>query len=1013
MLKDQLLELQHSRKTLVSDYKSSMKFIDDENVDKNMLFDLLPFKTEFTTRKALNFDRHTLSSREEKKFNKKFAPFVKSLLSRMDDPQINILLEFIIRIYNIDTFNSKELQFLLLPFPKYFTQLSSLSMKRDSLFKNMKSYSYPFIASMILKDDYLQADFQHYCTKYTVCQEFVDKMLDLFSEKLQSSVEKHASFLYQIFKILIDCNQADKAIQVYKRIDDLKSHTDFNILFKPFDVNSDSYTPKLNEYEMIYQNKLGKSILNDTVKLIKYLNFLEASNLHPSEFNVNEFNILKNVYLSKNTEISDYNDISQLYFELSSKAEVDKYLLKNNVLSIYRGACIQLTHENYDIELLTNENHIHLIYNMARDLLSSKHFEITCKCASFQFFNPKFFYDFVFENEISIDLIEKLLHEEARESNELIRSNLLKLIELTDYDLVGYLLNKNLTTDILSLSLILSTDKFIDEEAVYRLIDISKVVNKPIILPSLVEFICSKHEILNSSFNIEKFCEWAIENNYIAYLEPIARKFSHLISSEKHYLFLSNLILFDSMLVLEQREFRFLPNLIAAKKYDLLLEIAKLKGIEYVLIEDPGTLEFIEKNHGKLSEYSHSLCSFLIDHISDSRSIRLLMEYSNILIFFRSHPNWPIAKDIILETTVTKAQIQMALDFVTKHIELFDETDQDLFEILLDKKHILDISIFKNFPQTAGSATFVDVYLHNSNDDLIAVLPFISPLLINFKKSSIDILFKRYKNIMATYAKLLLKNSPEKSYLFVDLEPRIVLKELCSHFNSNVHKTFISILSTKECSSSDILNRIIKCFENNTDSLMNFADLSIFIQFYCRSFPRPDNENMSSFIEYLYSFEDSLFFAVAKESLKLCTQIYSSVVKKVEKSLMRGKTHNFSATLEFLCDFLDSEGFEFNDSNRLFDIICDLKNTYSPKLCSFILRNDTSILSDKIQFLLSKINKKEDLGFVLDVIFNVLKNCEESEEYKSILMPNIILLSEDQDQTISDQATKLLELFNN
>ena len=101
MLKEQLLELQKSKKTIFSEYKSSIRFIEDDDVDINTIFDSLQFKSEYTTLKSLNFDRQRLSQREEIKFNKKFSPFLKGLISNTKDRQFDILLEFLIRIYLI------------------------------------------------------------------------------------------------------------------------------------------------------------------------------------------------------------------------------------------------------------------------------------------------------------------------------------------------------------------------------------------------------------------------------------------------------------------------------------------------------------------------------------------------------------------------------------------------------------------------------------------------------------------------------------------------------------------------------------------------------------------------------------------------------------------------------------------------------------------------------------------------------------------------------------------------
>ena len=114
----------------------------------------------------------------------------------------------------------------------------------------------------------------------------------------------------------------------------------------------------------------------------------------------------------------------------------------------------------------------------------------------------------------------------------------------------------------------------------------------------------------------------------------------------------------------------------------------------------------------------------------------------------------------------------------------------------------------------------------------------IAPLLIKFRKDSIVFLFEKYKNIMISYTKNILENFVEKSFVLINLEPRIVLKELCNSLNSEIVKTFLSVLNKAECNSEDVLKRLIACFNENINTLLSCTDLITFIKFYFRSFDR-------------------------------------------------------------------------------------------------------------------------------------------------------------------------------
>ena len=1013
MLKDQLLELQQSRRTLLNANKSAISFIDDDSIDTNTLLDILQFKSDFTTSKALKFDRHRLSEKEEKRFNKKFSLFLRNLLTKMNDSQIDILLEFLLRVYNIDTFNQRELQFLLLPFQKYFGQLTILNSRRVCPLSDMKSYSYSFIASAILKDDFLQLDFEQYCANYLLFKEFIDKVLDLIIEKIKNSVHEHINFLFQILKILIDTNHAEKAIEIYSSLHELKSCPEVSSLFDSFKLPSNNCATSYGEYETIFNDRKGRLLINDMFKLCKYLEFLEANCLIPFEFNSNEFNLLRNIFLKKDYKISNYNDVTDLYNEMDSKLEINRYLTGNNIYSLYKGELIMLTSENFDINLFTSENYTYLLHNMSEDLITIKSFDILCKCLAFKSFSPEFFFNFVFKSNLTNDLILKLLDLEANECDSLIRLNIYKFIDFSNYDLTTYLINKNLQTDITVLTFILTSDRDLNEVEIIKIIDITMHHNKPILITNLINFICKNQKKLPIDFNIDGFCMWAISNGYISYLEPIIHMFSALISTEIHFKFLTQTGFQGSIAVLESRNFDFVSQLFNLEQFDLLIDISKLRGLEYILIEHPKAMELVEKYHKKLVDNSYQVCLFLINHIFDQRAIRLLVEYSSLLIHFRSHKYWPEVKIILLESISLKAQYQSICNFVIDNMIQFDESDCDLFEAIFDKSIKLDLSSFQKLPNTNGSATFVDMYIKNSKDDLVSVLPIISPLLINFKKNSIVVLFEKYQNIMITYAKHIIVGFPENSHVLVNLEPKIILRELCNNFTNKIVGTLISILNTCSCNSRDILSKVIKCYIANANIMFDYSYLVTFIKFYQRSFVQECIDLLYSFVEFVYDSNAKLLLSVAKETLQSSSSIYKVIVSKIENQILTNSLICQFESLEFMCDFLEIKKFVFKEPFSLFDLIYELKDNNSARLCSYILKNEPEIMKDKINFLISKLDDRINLDFVLKTISLILKNCDECDSYKHEILTHIVLLSEDQNQDICSQAIQLLELLQN
>lgn len=231
MLKERLEELQKNRRTILHTKQSLVKFIEDDEVDTNTLFHNITIETPFTTRKSLTFDRHTFSEKEERKFNKKFAPFLKGLLENMNNPEIDVLLEYLTRKYNIDTFNPKELCFLILPFEKYFTQLQTIAKNTKSEFSGLKSYSIPTISTVIMKNRKLFLEFVEYFKYYNIVGEFLDKIVTCMAEKLTYSNLDYFSEFYHIFTLLIAQNRKETALKMYEKLRKYLDAPEFQELF--------------------------------------------------------------------------------------------------------------------------------------------------------------------------------------------------------------------------------------------------------------------------------------------------------------------------------------------------------------------------------------------------------------------------------------------------------------------------------------------------------------------------------------------------------------------------------------------------------------------------------------------------------------------------------------------------------------------------------------------------------------------------------------------------------------
>lgn len=1009
MLKEQLLELQQSKKTILNSSKSHITFIEDDSIDVHTLFNLLQFPSEFTTSKSLNFDRHRLSEKEERKFNKKFLQFLKTLISKMNDPQMPILLEFLLRIYCIDTFNTSELRFLLLPFPKYFKQLVALNSTGNNSLKSMKSYSYHFISDCILKDDYLMVDFIQYCSHYNSLNEFIDKIFDEMIEKVKKNIDSHVNSFYQIIKVLVNSGNINKAIEIYGRLEEIHDVEEISAIFNSYTIPKKITIQSKSENERIFEEKAGRTLLSNVFGLCKYLEYLELSHLQPEEFNTNEFNLLRNVFLNKSYEISDFEDIAALYHEISSKSEIDRYLSQNKVCSVSTREIQVLNNDNFDIKLFTNENHINLIYNLPPEIIELKASEILFKCLEFKSFNPEMFSSYVFNNICSDAIIKKIMCPDFFESDQLVKINILGFMKAINHDISSQLLSHDLANDQTSLSYILSSDQTFKRNDVANLISIAKNYNSPSICTVLIKFICKNQSNLPLNFNLNEFCVWAISNGYVNHLETFMITFSSYIATENHFNYLLLTRSLDSLRALQTRNFNFLPLLYDAEHFNLILEISKHCGFNYILIEHPNVISLIEKYNSKLNDHHSSICQYILDHIEDSRAVPILINYFDQLLHFRSHRSWRTIKIILTEGIATKSHYQSMCDYILGNISSFDENDSDLFQTILSGTPFIDHTVFKMLPYSNVSATFVDIYIANTKEDLLSAVPAIAPLLIDFKKESIEILFGKYQNIMASYSRKIIENFAEKSFVLINLEPKIVLRELCNNLNQNIVKTFTSILTTRTCNSEDILKRLVTCFKANLGTLLSGSDLILLIKFYIRSFNGEHDDLISDLLDTVYSSDRSTFFTVAKSTVDSASSVYIESILNFSDIILSGNSDNLEDEIEFMCEFLEFETAPFENSSALYDAVCDK----SPKLASYLIRNDPEILSSKIKILTSQLKKKTNTANVLDTLICIFTHCEESLKYKSKILPYIVVLSEDSNHDISDKAFSLLEKIQN
>ena len=325
MLQKQLEKLKKEKKTHDLFIEPLISFTKSENLTDEDLLEIIPFKTKYTTKSK---ERYLLTKNEEVIFNAKFKIYLKELISSMEVPGIELLLDYHIKKHAIDRFNKEEVLFLMLPFFERF-ELQILKLL------SMKNISLNFLSAKIKEEGFLEIFLEYF--KYLdipKVKEFVLKMLDCFLEN-NSTINDFVSVnLFENLNIYFSPSEFQKyAVKISDRSNLYFSEkSDLNL--KESNVfNEDKYETEAFD-ENINKNKKVKKIENITdfnlekLDLESFKDFLKKTNLKFQKENINQLLpiFLKHNFFEKNIlkQIVIKDDILEIFNKTEHKINVFK-----------------------------------------------------------------------------------------------------------------------------------------------------------------------------------------------------------------------------------------------------------------------------------------------------------------------------------------------------------------------------------------------------------------------------------------------------------------------------------------------------------------------------------------------------------------------------------------------------------------------------------------------------------------------------------------------------------------
>lgn len=1040
MLKEQLEELRRTKRTLLHAKDTLVRFIRDEDVDTLTLFNNLPFSTPFTSQKSLSFDRHTLSEKEEKKFNSKFAPFLKNLISEFKSPDIDILLEYLVRVYCIDTFNPQELTFLLLPFKKYFDQLQTIARNTKNPFSNLRSYSISSISRILVRDRRLMLAFVEYFNAYEMLKEFLDRAMDEIIELLKTSSVDYLSEIYKIMVLLIQQNNPLKALQIYHRMRTYLSTDDFQLLLLPHFskdlVEMKEHKEGSNKYQAIFNSKSGRGLLKNQIELYRYLEYLQNCSLTPEEFDGAEYKVLQHIFFGKEFDqvVDDIHSsgaggsLVELFKEIEPKKELLGFIVRNNIQKYFAEYFsdedkIHLIKESFDISWLTPSNYHLCIMNLSKHVFKSQYAQILEKCLHFQTFDPLYF-----DTLIDFNVMDIFAHHSLHTS--IYRQNVIRLFDSKGVGLSDVFLDNNFLDDVAVLSYLLVSGHPFSENQLSAVIKSTKALKSPLAAAELLYYILKNFEKLPLQLNFNDTVSWMINDGFLDILITSTKVFS-----EKHFNSIDTDLLYRIFLesarsdsgdvpviilkTLKQREFDVVDRLYVSKDYETILKIASLTGLSEILVSHPNTLDFIEKCHSKISD-QRLLVEFIINNSQSQKYLFLLVHFIDILITFRTHHSWNMVKAVLIECLSKKHQCQHALEYILSHFDLFDSSDEDLFQKIFSSGAVFDVKHVENILCCEPTAaTFVHSYLLlNGDAEVLPVLPCIVPLLIKHKKDTVVPLFRRYGNVMAVYAKTVLQHYPEIGHVLLELDPRFAVKELCISATAPNINILLKILRTKTCGSSVVFKRLCAFFKKHAGSLIISEHILALIKFFKNSVNTNDSTfsevecALSDLLANVYASSPAVFYELMFEGVSMSSSIFADSANLVLQNLYGGafdSSRGVAENMKFLCHFLEYESITPENTMALYGRIFASMDDLSPKLISCLIKNDIQVLEECVDHLLLQLNDSLDMVYILDILFHISSSVSECKKFKNKILPHVLVLSEDENRAVSEKASQVVE----
>lgn len=947
----------------------------------------------------------------------------------MEKDNIPFLLEYLLNIYSVDSYNAKECIFLLLPFKKYFCQFTQIANGHFNELSNLKVYSIRGIAKIILKDRQLLSYYVEYFNYYLFLKEFLDKSLDEIIESIKNSNSDYSLEFYKILKKLIDIKQEQKALEIYIRLESyLNSPVFIELMGSYLTVNKENVATNTNslcpKYQYIFDNEEGRNFLNDLGRLTQYLEFC-SSFIHkvPSEFTPDEYNVLLCICKGIPCNIVNFQNLKRLYSEIHPKHKLTEFIMKSGQISEFYDiiddeSLVSIAHQlNFDeiMKLIREKNHKILLKNINQEIFRDHQCLFLEKCLQFRSFDPC-----MFDCSPKFDiLVEKLFYDDLDTS--IAQKNTIVLANHRKEDLSSIFRKMDFSNKVV-LSYLLRSGNVYDSELAEKIYNFAISEKDSELISGLCYFVSCHNQFFLS------FIDFISENtSLIQHFEPFITQNYEKIESEIHLNLYIKTGSSVSRKVLFDRKFNLVERLLDQNNIDSLVEIIEHMGIEVVLKNHPAIHSIIQmfypQNFKKASfsfknDYQQlvsQIILFLLKNIDEEQNINHLFAFRDYLITFRNHDSWHMIKSILFESINDSIIAQKCLNHIIENLEQFDQEDYTLFNRIFCYKNLrFKIDFEKNNLEQDVIASLFDSYISSIDIDsyeieIIPFIPYICPSLIKYRKKCIVNLIRKFSNLFFIYCDDILKYYPEISLELASIDPKYTIKSICKCFTEQSLVLLQRILETKKITNIKLIEQLVIKFEENLTMLISLNNILGLLSFYIRSFDKTNNDSILRLLTRILDQDPSTFLNILSESHAQNLFLFASFVPDLIENVISEKI-SISA-LTYVEKIIESEDLIIGDPLKLCNFLFERREAIG----NGFLYSLSKSKKDFIEFIgdvISHMKINSNAEYCIGILDDLVSCCENTSEYNQYILPYVVNFIDSKDPVIAAKSASIIGKLN-